>query len=132
LRRREDEAKRLGLKIVVVTFEARERAEAYAREVGLGWPLLIDRRRVLYGAYGMGRGRWSAIWGPATWWAYARLIARGHRPRRPTGDVHQLGGDVVVDPAGRVALLHVGKGPADRPAVEALFARIRQGQRDHP
>jgi hypothetical protein len=130
LRRHEDQIERLGLAIVVVTFEGRERAEEYVRETGLRWSLLIDRRRVLYRAYGMGRGRWSAIWGPATWWAYVQLIGRGHRLRRPTGDIRQLGGDVLVDPAGRVAWHHVGKGPADRPAVAALIERVRQGQRD--
>jgi len=130
LRRHADQVERLGLEIVVVTFEARERAEEYVRETGLRWPLLLDRRRVLYSAYGMGRGRWSAIWGPPTWWAYIRLIGWGHRLRRPTGDIRQLGGDVRVDPAARVALHHVGKGPADRPAVAALFERVRQGQRD--
>jgi hypothetical protein len=130
LRRHEDQIERLGLEIVVVTFEAPERAEEYVRETALRWPLLIDRRRVLYSAYGMGRGRWSAIWGPATWWAYVQLIGRGHRLRRPTGDIRQLGGDVLVDPMGRVALHHVGESPADRPAVAALFERVRQGQRD--
>ena len=132
MRRHEDQAEKLGLEIVVVTFEDRERAEEYARETGLGWPLLIDPRRSLYSAYGMGRGRWSAIWGPATWWAYVQLIRRGHRLRRPTGDIRQLGGDVLVDPMGRVALHHVGKSPADRPAVAALFERVRQGRRDSP
>jgi hypothetical protein len=130
LRRHGDEVERLGLEIVVVTFEARGRAEEYVRQTGLRWPLLIDRRRVLYSAYGMGRGRWSAIWGPATWWAYLRLIGRGYRLKRPTSDIRQLGGDVLVDPAGRVALHHVGEGPADRPAVAALFERVRQGQAD--
>ena len=120
----------MGLEIVVVTFEARGRAEEYVRETGLRWPLLIDRRRVLYSAYGMGRGRWLAIWGPATWWAYLQLIGRGYRLKRPTSDIRQLGGDVLVDPAGRVALHHVGEGPADRPAVAALFERVRQGQAD--
>ena len=130
MRRHEGQIETLGLEIVVVTFEARERAEEYVRETGLRWPLLIDPRRVLYGAYGMGRGRRSAIWGPASWWAYMKLIGRGRRLRRPTGDIHQLGGDVLVDPAGRVALHHVGKGPADRPAVAALFEQVRQGRRD--
>ncbi len=130
MRRHEDEVKRLGLAIVVVTFEARKRAEEYVRETGLPWPLLIDQRRVLYSAYGMGRGRWWAIWGPATWWAYIQLVGQGQRLKRPTGDIDQLGGDVLVDPVGRVALHHVGKGPADRPLVAALLERVRQGQRD--
>jgi alkyl hydroperoxide reductase subunit AhpC len=126
LRRHEKEFEGLDLHVVVVTFEARERADEYVRETGLRWPLLIDRQRALYRAYGMGRGRWSAIWGPATWRAYVQLIARGRRLRRPTGDVYQLGGDVIVDPQGKVALHHVGKGPADRPAVAALLERVRR------
>ncbi len=130
MRQHEDEFRELGLRVVVVTFEARERAEAYVRETGLAWPLLIDRPRALYHAYGMDRGRRSAIWGPATWWAYARLIASGRRVRRPTGDVQQLGGDVLVDPKGRVALHHVGKGPADRPAIGTLLDRIRREARN--
>ncbi len=130
MRQHENEFPGLGLRVVVVTFEARARAEQYVRETGLDWPLLIDRERTLYKAYGMGRGRWWAIWGSATLWAYARLIVRGQRLRRPTGDVLQLGGDVLVDPTVRVALHHVGKGPADRPAVGTVLARIRQGRGD--
>lgn len=130
MRRHEKEIEGLSLRILVVTFETRERGEAYVRETGLPWPLLIDRHRALYSAYGMGQGRWWSIWGPASWWAYIRLIGRGQRPRRPTGDIRQLGGDILVDPRGMVALHHVGKGPADRPAVSALFERVRQGQGD--
>jgi alkyl-hydroperoxide reductase/thiol specific antioxidant family protein len=128
LRQHRNEIERLALQVVVVTFEARELAEAYVRETGLPWPLLSDRRRALYSAYGMGRGRWFAVWGPASLWAYARLIARGHRPKRPTADVRQLGGDIVVDPEGTVALHHVGRGPADRPAVSALLDIVRHGR----
>jgi hypothetical protein len=129
LRQHEKELGELALRVVVVTFEARNLAQAYVRETDLPWPLLIDRSRALYRAYGMGRGRWSAVWGPSSWWAYARLIARGRRLARPTGDVRQLGGDVLVDPTGRVALHHVGRGPADRPAVPALLERVRHGSR---
>ena len=110
-----------------MTFEARTPAEEYVRETGLSWPLLIDPSRALYKAYGMGRGRWLAVWGPASWWAYLRLIAGGYRLKRPTGDVRQLGGDILVDPKGRVALHHVGHGPADRPAVSGLLERVRRG-----
>ena len=127
MRQRRTELERLAIDVVVVTFESRDRAEEYVRESALPWPLLIDRRRALYHAYEMGRGSWSAIWGPASWWAYARLIARGRRPGRPTDDVRQLGGDVLVDPAGSVVLHHVGQGPADRPTVSAIIERVERG-----
>jgi len=121
LRQHAAEIESLGLKVLVVTFEAANVAADYVLETGLPWPLLLDPTRSLYTAYGMGRGRFWKIWGPATWWAYARLVARGERPRRPSGDVAQLGGDVLIDPAGRVAVLHAGEGPADRPLIPALL-----------
>jgi hypothetical protein len=115
----------LGLRVVVVTFEAAPAAADYVRETGLPWVLLLDPTRSLYTAYGIGRGRWWKLFGPATLWVYARLVARGQRPRRASGDVGQLGGDVLIDPSGRIALLHVGEGPADRPAISALLAPVR-------
>lgn len=103
-------------------------ATDYVLETGFPWALLLDPTRSLYTAYGMGRGRWWRIWGPATLWAYARLLVRGKRPRRPTGDVDQLGGDILVDPAGRVAVLRVAQGPADRPAISALLEPITKSR----
>jgi hypothetical protein len=126
LRQHAIEIESLGLEVLVVSFEAAKVATDYVLETGLPWTLLLDPTRSLYTAYGMGRGRWWRIWGPATLWAYARLVARGERPRRPTGDVDQLGGDVLVDPAGKVAVLRVEQGPADRPAVSALLEPIRK------
>lgn len=109
----------------MVTFEGISVAEAYARESGLKWPILVDESLALYSAYGMGHGgRWD-IWGPASWGLYIRLLLRGRKLQMPTGDVHQLGGDVLIDPAGIVRLHHVGRTPADRPTIESILDRIR-------
>ncbi len=113
--------------IVVVTFERGPQARAYADDTGLGWPILVDETRALYRAYGMLRGKKWDIWGPRTWWAYTKELFRGRAPG-VTGlysDTSQLGGDVLIDPAGRVKFLHVGSGPADRPSVAALVAARR-------
>ena len=126
MRRHGDAIEALGLRVLVVTFEAPEVAEAYVGETGLPWPLLIDSSRRLYAAYGMGRGGGWAIWGPATWWAYAKLIARGRRPQPASADVHQLGGDVLIDPGETVALHHVGEGPADRSGISWLLDPVRR------
>lgn len=122
----------LGLTVLVVTFETASAAGAYVQETGLPWPLLIDTPRSLYRTYGMHRGRWQDIWGPATWWAYARLAVRGHWPKRRSGDVTQLGGDVLIDPEDIVRVHHVGSGPADRPSVEALLRIVRERAREAP
>ena len=126
LRRHQDEIERLGLRVLVVTFETEGAAEEYVREVGLPWPLVIDASRGLYEAYGMGRGPWWAIWAPSTLWAYARLIARGRRPQRASADIDQLGGDVLIDPEATVVLHHVGTGPADRRPVRELLEPVRR------
>ena len=113
--------------MLVITFETRPWAEAYVRETDLPWPLLVDTSREVYRAYGMVRGSFSAIWSPASWGAYADLIRKGRRPRPPTGDIYQLGGDVLVDRAGKIALHRVEAGPADRPRVADLLTVVRRG-----
>ncbi len=114
------------MKVVVVTFECGPLAQAYVRETELRWPLLIDESRALYSAYGMDHGRWWDIWGPASWWAYGKLLLRGRRLHRSDGDVNQLGGDVLIDPAKMIRLHHVGHGPADRPSVSSLLEVVRR------
>jgi alkyl-hydroperoxide reductase/thiol specific antioxidant family protein len=125
LRQRETEIESLGLAVVVVTFQAGPLVEAYVRQTGLKWPILIDPTLSLYRACGMERGMWWDIWGPATMWTYFKLMARGRRPHGPAGDINQLGGDLLIDPNGTVRLHHIGKGPADRPSVESLLAAVR-------
>lgn len=114
----------LDTQVVVVTFERSAIARVYAQQSGLRWPILVDETRALYHAYGMLRGTRRDIWGPRTWWAYAKELARGRLPLATDleSDTSQLGGDVLVDPKGIVRFVHVGSGPADRPSVTALLA----------
>jgi len=111
---------------VVVTFETAPFVRAYIEETKVAWPILIDRDRLLYRSYGMHRGRFWDIWGPRTWLAYVKELARGRLPRPANADTRQLGGDVLVDPAGTVRLHHVGSGPADRPSVATILDAARQ------
>ncbi len=108
----------------MVTFENDYFARQYAAETALAWPLLIDAERTVYRGYGMLAASWWDLWGPATWRAYLREILKGRRPQPAHGDIHQRGGDVLIDPAGIVRLHHVGRGPADRPAVGSILQRI--------
>jgi len=117
----------LDIRIVVVTFERGATARAYAQQTQFRWPILVDETRVLYRGYGMLRGTTWDIWGPRTWWAYARELVRGRLPHAvdASTDTSQLGGDVLVDPSGTVRLLHVGSGPGDRPPVATIVAARR-------
>ena len=127
LRQRADELERLGVDVLVVSFEAGPMVLAYARTTGLPFPIVVDEKRWLYRAYGMLHGQKRDLWGPASVLVYLRLMLRGRRLRLPTGDTAQLGGDVLIDPAGVVRVHHVGSGPADRPAIDELLDVVRGG-----
>ena len=93
--------------------------------------MLIDESRALYTAYRMGRGSWWNIFGPKSWWIYAKLLLKGRRiqhHRHDQGDYDQLGGDILIDPEGVVRLHHVGAGPADRPSVTSILHVARNAQ----
>jgi hypothetical protein len=124
LREKEEELAARNCKVVVVTFEAGFLARSYMEETGLQWPLLVDKNREVYQAYGMLEAGFWDIWGPNTWLAYFREMLRGHLPKKSSGDIHQRGGDVLIDPQGIVRLHHVGAGPADRPPVETILRAI--------
>ncbi len=113
------------MKIAVVTFENDFFARSYAEETSLAWPLLVDATRETYRKYGMFTASFWDVWGPKTWWAYAKELIKGGELRKSEGDVFQRGGDVLIDPYGIVVLHHVGAGPADRPAVEVVLEKIR-------
>ena len=117
------------MRIVVVTFETAPFVRAYIRDTNVAWPILIDHDRSLYSSYGMHRGKLWDIWGPRTWLAYAKELARGRLPKSSDADTQQLGGDVLVDPAGTVRLHHVGSGPADRPSVASILEAARQAKK---
>jgi len=112
---------------VVVTFESDFLARTYVEESSLTWPLLVDDTRETYRGYGMLHASFWDLWGPKSWWAYAKELMRGAKLRKPGGDISQRGGDVLIDPAGIVSLHHVGAGPADRPPVAGLLRRIDRG-----
>ncbi|NNC89999.1 MAG: hypothetical protein HKN82_16195 [Akkermansiaceae bacterium] len=127
MRGKQDELEAANVAVAVVTFDHGPMAEAYVRETGLQWPLLLDRDRGLYRACGMMRGKAWDLYGPPAIRAYLKLMARGRRLHRPGSDVTQLGGDVLVDPGGIVRLHHVGSGPADRPSIGSILGRVREG-----
>ena len=121
MQRHSHELEREDVRTVVVTFEPATRARVYLDENEISWPVLVDETRQVYRAYDMLAWRFWDVWGPQTWWAYLKELARGRVPTPSDADTLQLGGNVLIDPDGVVRFRHVGKGPADRPAVATLF-----------
>lgn len=125
MRDHESEFNSLNLQIAVITFENDYFARQYVAETGLQWPCLIDEKRETYRHYDMLEASFWDLWGPGSWLVYTRELLKGGKLHKPTDDVHQRGGDVLIDPEGIVRLHHVGSGPADRPSVESILEIVR-------
>jgi peroxiredoxin len=126
LRRRQDQLQARGGHIFTVCFDAPERAERYAREQQTDVPLLVDHERRVYRAYGLEEGSFWRFLLPPVLLGTLRLVSAGGKVQRPEEDPLQLGGDFVVDPAGRLALAHPSKDPTDRPTVDELLAAVER------
>lgn len=114
---------------MVVTFESLQTAKSYATESDVNWPIMIDERRYLYSHFQMHRANFWDLWGPGTWLAYVRQLMKGNLPKRTRGDIHQRGGDVLIDGFGQIRLHHVGSGPADRPQVKSIIDIVRRNEK---
>ena len=101
-------------------------ARAYVADTGLAWPLLIDQDRATYAAYGMLQASLWDVWGPRSMAASVKALVAGERLGAAGEDVHQRGGNVLIDPEGVVRLHHVGRGPADRPAAETILSLVQR------
>ena len=87
----------------------------------------VDPERTLYHHYSMHSAGFWDIWGPRSWMAYMKLLVKGQKIRKSGSDIHQRGGDVLIDPNGIIRLHHVGAGPGDRPQIQDIFNLITSG-----
>jgi peroxiredoxin len=95
----------------------------------LPYPLLVDRDRRAYAAWGLARAPALRIWAdPRVWGRYLRAALGGQRPTRFGSDTLQLGGDFVIDPDGRVAYARPQR-TDDRPPVTQLLAAVEETAR---
>lgn len=114
--------------VLLVSFEPLSRVRGYSSDEGFGWPVLADESGAAYSDYGLERASFLRAWfSPRTVRFYLASALRGKRIRRPVSDTSQLGGDFLVDPAGRIVFAFRSAEPADRPAVEAILAARRRG-----
>ena len=112
---------------VFVAFDEPERLrDALLHGVEVPYPVLVDRDRAAYRAWGLGRGSLLTVWGdPGVWRRYASEIVGGARLRRPGSDTLQLGGDFVVDARGTLVYARPQRRD-DRPPVAELLRALER------
>lgn len=123
LRRRQDDLDGTGVAVYVVALASRGRVGVFVRRHALPYPVIVDEARVLYRAFGMGRSPWWRIYAPRAVWRYVKSYL-GATPAEPRGETLQRGGDVILDPDGRVQFIHVADNSYDHPAVDHLLRRL--------
>ena len=97
------------------------------------FPVVSDPDRTAYRAFGLERtGFWSFL-RPSVLWGYLRLILRGSKIRKPYEgeDVYQLGGDFLLDRAGRIVYAYRSRTATDRPAIADLLAAVPDATPEH-
>lgn len=109
----------------MVSFEPVARLPVYREAHGWPFPVVSDPSRAAYRAFGLGSATTARLFGPRVVLRYAALMMRGYRPGVSDSDVHQLGGDFVLDAGRRVVSAHRSSDPADRPPAAELVRALR-------
>ena len=109
---------------MVISFVQPERLQAYLRLRPWPFRMLADPDRAAYRAFGLERAPWSTLFRPRVIVRYLGLILRGWLPRPAHEDVHQLGGDFVINASGGIIYAYRSSDPTDRPSVDELLGAV--------
>jgi hypothetical protein len=98
-------------------------------ELEPAYPILVDRNRRAYRAWGLRRAPVWRIWAdPLVWLQYARLVRQGERIRGRGQDTLQFGGDFVVGPDGALIYARPQRRD-DRPPLADLVRALETAAR---
>jgi hypothetical protein len=97
------------------------------RGMDIPYPLLLDRTKQAYRAWGMGRTTLRrSVFSPSLGLRYVKLILQGQRFLGLAPDMLQLGGDFIVNPAGEIAFAHRMRDNGDRATAPVLMNEMRR------
>lgn len=116
---------RHNVSIVVVSFADPAKLVHYQKQHQWPFTILADPERTAYRAFSLKRLSWFQVFSPATLLAYLKFFRAGMK-RKNYGkeDIHQSGGDFLLDRKGNILFAHRSQDPADRPSVTALLREI--------
>jgi hypothetical protein len=110
---------------LAISFEPPAIVARFERELhGEFFRLCSDPERRAYRAFCLPRVATHRLLGWRTFRAYARAARAGRWTFGRGSDVHQMGGDFVLDENGVLRYLHVSREPGDRPSSSVLLAAL--------
>ncbi|KAG7219614.1 hypothetical protein INR49_018952 [Caranx melampygus] len=109
-----------SLRVLVVSFGGLEGAQLWLQQTGCTFDMLLDPQRKVYRSFGLGSS-YAKVMKFSCLLQYSEYgVAKRDAPDIPPRlleDIYQLGGDFVLDEAGKVIFSHPSKNPLDRPTV---------------
>lgn len=123
-----DEIAAIPAAVVLIAYDEKSLLGAkMLHDLELPFPLLLDRERRAYADWGLGRTNLlGAMLSPSLNWRYLQLLLRGERFLGFAPDMFQLGGDFVLDPAGRITFAYRMRNNGDRAAAAVLVEQLRR------
>ncbi len=112
-----------GAELVIVGNGVPAFARAFAEDLALDAPLLVDPELHAYRAAGLRRGRAAAL-SPRLAFNAVRALRAGHRQQSVQGDAWQLGGVFVIRPSGDVTFAHRSREAGDHAPVGEILAAL--------
>ncbi len=118
----------LGAEVLVVSFTPPARVAAYLAKYPKLFPVVSDPELSAYRSFGLEKASRLRMLCPDILVRFIGLMLRGWVPKQPHkgDDLLQLGGDFVLDAAGRVRYAHPSAHPADRPSGAALLQAVQR------
>jgi hypothetical protein len=138
LRDEHDRIRAAGASVGLIGHGDPQAAIAFASSKDLPFPLLLDRDRGTYRAYGLVQGKAMQVLSPrvALPWIKAELSPETRQRGLAGGSFLQMPGTFVVDTSGvvrarggRIRMAHRNRNFADTPSVERLVEALAQTER---
>ena len=102
-----------------------EQAQALCDRFRAPFPCLADPQRAGYKAFGLRRGSWWKVIGPAAIARGMQAARKGHHIERAIGDVMQLPGTFIIDRDGTVRYAKYARHSGDHPQTSELVQALR-------
>lgn len=112
--------------IFVISFGSLEKARKWKLDTGCELRIMVDPDRRLYCAVGLRKSMYR-VWGIGSLIFYAEQMCAGKAlvKGEDDDDLHQMGGDFIIDCQGKMGLVYCSKVSTDRPSVDQLVAVLK-------
>jgi peroxiredoxin len=125
LRREKEAFDRLGAGVVLVGLGSVEETAAFREQFKVPFQMIADPEKRLFRAFGLKQTSVGSLFSAKMLVKGVQAMAKGHLVGAPKGDVRQLPGVFIIDPAGHIRFSHYAASPEDHPRPETLLEVLR-------